>query len=77
MFTAPNKSCAFIITEPSGVITAPDWDKDGYYEPNVNCSWTVKVGVNYIIRFQVEFVAIEYNYDCVAADYLEVINRVP
>ena len=73
-FTASNKSCDYTVMEPSGVITSPDWDQDGYYEFNVNCFWTVKVGVYNVIRCLNMYVAIQFFSVCYAADFVEVIN---
>ena len=58
------------------MIASPDLDQDGYYDMNVDCLWTVTVDINLLIRFQVQFVAIQLSPGCVPADFLEVINSV-
>ena len=41
------------MTDRSGLITAPDFDADGYYDFNVACDWLIKVASNSAIAYQV------------------------
>ena len=48
-----NKTCGGMMTDRSGLITAPDFDADGYYDFNVACEWLIKVAGNSAIAYQV------------------------
>ena len=48
-----NDTCGGMITDRSGLITAPDYDADGYYDFNVACDWFIKVANNSVIAYQV------------------------
>ena len=41
------------MTDSSGLITAPDFDADGYYDFNLACDWFIKVASNSVIAYQV------------------------
>ena len=42
-----------MITGRSGLITAPDYDADGYYDFSVACDWLITVASNSVIAYQV------------------------
>ena len=48
-----NETCGGMITGRSGLITAPDYDADGYYDFSVACDWLIKVASNSVIAYQV------------------------
>ena len=72
--SASNKSCDEFLEQPFGYITSPDLDKDGFYDFNLNCIWTVQVAENYVIGFQVFHVDIQRAADCTYVDYVKVHN---
>ena len=48
-----NETCGGMITDKSGLITAPDYDADGYYDFSLACFWLIKVASNSVIAYQV------------------------
>ena len=65
--------CATVLTGPSGFILSPDQTGDGKYDSYVTCVWTIHLGDDFVIVFDVTEMDIEKTLEC-RADFLEVIN---
>ena len=77
VFSASNKSCDEYLEQPFGYISSPDQDRDGFYDFNVFCEWTVRVAENYVIEFHVFYVDIQYSTGCTDMDFLKVyVSRI-
>ena len=51
---------------------APDFDDDGTYEPNLDCTWRIKAAQDHIIILDILFMDIEIISDECAYDWLRV-----
>ena len=72
-FAAPDKSCGGILRNSSGYITAPDLDKDGYYDFNLNCVWLIQVNSSKVILYHFDYIAIiVVQLDKCKPDYVKV-----
>ena len=77
LFSASNKSCDEFLEQPFGYISSPDQDRDGFYDYNLKCIWTVQVAENYVIGFHVFHVDIQYCDKCRCKDFVKVCeNRI-
>ena len=75
-----NETCGGMITDRSGLITAPDNDEDGFYDFNVECVWLIKVASDSVIVYQILDVEIgEASTDSCEGDVLSVstTGRIP
>ena len=77
VFSAWNKICDEYLEQPFGYISSPDQDRDGFYDYNVICIWTVRVAENYVIEFHVFYIEIQYTAGCTYSDFLKVyVSRI-
>ena len=67
---AQSKDCGGIVTKPSGWITSPDLDQDGFYDFNLNCSWIIEVAEYKLIAFQLLYLEIVPSEDCLVDRFL-------
>ena len=64
-------TCGGNLTEPSGLISPPDVDNDGFYDNDVHCNWTITTDGNRMIELQFLTMDIEFDDDCLY-DYITV-----
>lgn len=48
-----SEECGRILTEPTQHIAPPDRDKDGFYDTTVDCQWSIMLGDDNVIVFEV------------------------
>ena len=59
------------LSNSTGWITSPDYDRDGLYENNLLCLWVIYADDNEIIRLEFLEMDIEFDQKC-RYDYLDV-----
>ena len=59
-------------TSNIGIISAPDFDVDGYYDYNIKCTWAIQVASNTTIMYQLHNLSIETTPGGCDADYLRL-----
>ena len=60
-------SCDSVILDASidnGLIKSPDFDGDGLYENNLECSWTIKADIDKIVQLFILEFQLEKDYWC-------------
>ena len=75
--TGENEDCGngeTPLVNPSGFITSIDQDKNGMYDSHLDCQWTIRLGFDSVIVFEVLTIDIyEQSVDC-KGDFIEVRN---
>ena len=73
--TGENEDCGngeTPLVNPSGFITSIDQDKNGMYDNHLDCQWTIRLGFDSVIVFEVLTIDIyEQSVDC-KGDFIEV-----
>ena len=72
LLTETHQKCQDVLQSTTGEIVAPDYDKDGLYDLNIDCLWTVEAPEDYLIQFHIHSVDIESTIGCIK-DFLKVV----
>ena len=63
--------CGGVLNQSSGEIRAMDRNKDGLYDNNLDCHWTIVCGPNQLVELRILSIELEMNIFC-SFDYIEV-----
>ena len=69
--TGTYQKCDEVLQNTTGIIVPPDYDRNGLYDPNVDCMWIVEAPGDHVIQFHIYFVDIESSTYC-SKDLLQV-----
>ena len=72
LLTETHKRCKDVLQSTTGEIVAPDFDKDGLYDLNIDCLWTVEAPTDSLIQFRIYFVDMESTIGC-TKDFMKVL----
>ena len=70
-YLGQTQECGSTMIELSGSISAPDSDGDGYYEPNLDCWWTLEAKEGHVVQINIQTFDVGYSVAC-EADFLQV-----
>ena len=63
--------CGDILNQSSGEIRSMDRNKDGLYDNNLDCHWTIVCGPNQLVELRILSIELEMVSSCFY-DYIEV-----
>uniref|UniRef100_A0A3P8SX64 Cubilin n=1 Tax=Amphiprion percula TaxID=161767 RepID=A0A3P8SX64_AMPPE len=69
----PEQGCGGYMSMPMGMFGSPDPNRDGFYEPNMNCLWTIEAPVNKAINLTFSSFQLELDSTC-RHDYVSVYD---
>ena len=65
LFTDSKFDCWYTLTDTYGSFSPSDIDKDGLYDKNMNCSWTIMAQPNRTAHLLIQNVDIETSEGCI------------
>lgn len=64
-------NCGEVLTQSSGSIASPDLDKNGKYDLETNCIWTITAPEHQVIHLKFLEFDLEYQESCLY-DFVEI-----